>query len=81
MAEAFGMGVPFIAKIDIEGFESDLFSANTQWLADTFVVFIEPHDWLLPGKCTSRSFQAAMGEEDYEIYLSGEILTYIRREG
>jgi len=81
MAEAFGMGVPFIAKIDIEGFESDLFSANTQWLADTFVVFIEPHDWLLPGKCTSRSFQAAMGKEDYEIYLSGEILTYVRREG
>lgn len=37
-------GVPFIAKIDIEGLEKDLFSKNTGWLADTFVVHIELHD-------------------------------------
>ena len=79
MADAFAEGVPFIAKVDIEGFESDLFSSNTEWLRDTFVVFIEPHDWLLPGQLTSRSFQQALGKEDYEIYISGEILTYIRR--
>jgi FkbM family methyltransferase len=79
MAEVFAQGVPFIAKIDIEGFESDLFSTNTEWLSKTYVVFLEPHDWLLPGQCTSRTFQAALGREDYEIYISGELLTYIRR--
>jgi FkbM family methyltransferase len=79
MAQAFQGGVPFIAKVDIEGFESDLFRENTEWLAETFVVFIEPHDWLFPQKNTSRTFQAAMGTQDYEIYLNGEILTYVRR--
>src|SRR5579871_1852566 len=79
MAEAFEGGRPFIAKVDIEGFEGDLFSSNTEWLAETFVVFIEPHDWLLPDQGSSRSFQAAMGREDYEIYISGEVLTYVRR--
>lgn len=79
MAEAFGDGVPFMVKVDIEGFESDLFASNTEWLKDASVVFIEPHDWLFPDQGTTRSFQAAMGSEDYEIHLSGEILTYIRR--
>jgi hypothetical protein len=52
MAEAFEGGVPFIAKVDIKGFEGDLFSANTEWLKESFVVFIEPHDWLLPDQGT-----------------------------
>ena len=29
--------------------------------------------------CTSQSFQAALGKENYEIYISGENLAYIRR--
>jgi len=73
-------GVPFIAKVDIEGFEGDLFSQNTEWLAETYVVFIEPHDWMMPGQNTSKSFQAAMGREDYEIYIEGDQLTYVRRD-
>jgi FkbM family methyltransferase len=79
MEDAFIEGEPFIAKVDIEGFEADLFSDNTDWIAKTFVVFIEPHDWMMPERGTSRSFQAAMGREDFEIYLAGEMLTYIRR--
>jgi len=81
MADAFAKvagGIPFIAKIDIEGFESDLFSANVEWLNDVSMVIIEPHDWMLPGKKTSRSFQAAMGRHDFEIFISGENLIYIR---
>jgi FkbM family methyltransferase len=81
MADAFAKvadGIPFIAKIDIEGFESDLFSANVEWLNDVSMVIIEPHDWMLPGKKTSRSFQAAMGQHDFEIFISGENLIYIR---
>jgi FkbM family methyltransferase len=71
-------GVPFIAKIDIEGFESDLFSGNVGWLDETFVVFIEPHDWMLPGRGTSRSFQREMGRRDFELLIRGENLTYVR---
>jgi FkbM family methyltransferase len=81
MAQAFAKvadGIPFIAKIDIEGFESDLFSANVEWLKDVYTVIIEPHDWMLPGKKTSQSFQAALGRHDFEIFISGENLIYVR---
>jgi hypothetical protein len=81
MKEAFSRipnGMPFIAKVDIEGFESDLFSQATEWLSETFVVHIEPHDWMMPGKGTSLTFQRAMAEHKYEMFLAGEILTYVR---
>ncbi|MEH2515738.1 FkbM family methyltransferase [Bradyrhizobium sp. AZCC 1610] len=81
MQEAFSTiknGVPFIAKVDIEGFESDLFSDNTEWLAETTVVHIEPHDWMMPGKGTSLSFQKAIAAHSYELFLASEIITYVR---
>ena len=81
MTEAFGKvpnGTPFIAKIDIEGFESDLFAANVEWLQAVFAVFIEPHDWMLPGAATSRNFQRVMGNSNFEIFINGENLLYVR---
>lgn len=81
MTEAFReveAGVPFIAKIDIEGFEDDLFSRNLEWLDEVSIVYVEPHDWLLPGKKTSRSFQRAMGARDFDLFISGENLVYVR---
>lgn len=71
-------GALFIVKVDIEGFENDLFSENLDWLKQAFAVFIEPHDWLLPGKYTSRSFQKAMASEVFELFLRGENLMYVR---
>ncbi|WP_024343119.1 FkbM family methyltransferase [Bradyrhizobium japonicum] len=81
MQQAFASvprGTPFIAKIDIEGFEQELFSKNTEWLADLAVVHIEPHDWMVPGKGTSLSFQKAIANFDFELFLAGEVLTYVR---
>ena len=81
MAEAFASvkdGVPYIAKIDIEGFESDLFSANVEWLNEVYMVIIEPHDWMLPGMKSSRSFQSAISRHEFEIFISGENLIYVR---
>jgi FkbM family methyltransferase len=72
-------GVPLIVKIDIEGFESDLFGDNLAWLDATFAVFIEPHDWMEPSKRTSRAFQRAFGERNFNIYVRGENLLYVRR--
>ncbi len=65
-----------IAKIDIEGFESDLFAANTSWIDDAVVILIELHDWLLPGQKSSLSFQKALAQHDFEVVLSGENLIY-----
>src|SRR5262249_23765471 len=47
----------FLMKVDIEGFESDLFSANTEWIGATSIIVVEPHDWMLPGEHSSRSMQ------------------------
>lgn len=72
-------GVLLLVKIDIEGFEEDLFSENLEWINETFAIIIEPHDWLFPGKQISRNFQSALGTGDFEIFLNGgENLVYVR---
>ncbi len=76
--EAHDAGDLFLVKVDIEGFEAQLFEDNLAWLDDVRVVMIEPHDWLLPGAGTSRNFQRAMLERRFEMVISGENLVYIR---
>jgi FkbM family methyltransferase len=71
-------GKLFIAKIDIEGFEKDLFSSNLDWIAQAFVIYIEPHDWMLPGEGSSGPFQIALASRGFEVYIAGENLTYVR---
>jgi FkbM family methyltransferase len=71
-------GELFLVKVDIEGFESDLFSSNLEWLAEPKVVLVEPHDWMLPGRGSSLSFQKAMAAHDFEVLISGENLIYVR---
>ena len=71
-------GELFIAKIDIEGFEKDLFSSNLGWIDRAAMVIIEPHDWMLPGQQSSATFQRAMGSRDFELFISGENLIYVR---
>jgi hypothetical protein len=81
MGDAFNEvanGKAFIAKIDIEGFENDLFAKNLEWLDSVSAVFIEPHDWRFPGQHTSRAFQCAMGCRDFHLFLVGENLLYVR---
>jgi FkbM family methyltransferase len=70
-------GAPFIAKIDIEGFESDLFATNTGWIDDMVLVLIEPHDWMKPGQFSSANFQREMGKRGYELFINGENLIYV----
>lgn len=65
-------GCPFFAKIDIEGFEGDLFSRNTEWLATVFALFIEIHDWMMPGMKTSQTMQRAVAQHDFEMFISSE---------
>ncbi|MBX7539941.1 FkbM family methyltransferase [Qipengyuania sphaerica] len=81
--ECVGMvenGELFAVKIDIEGFEDDLFAANTDWLDCAKLVYIEPHDHIFPERATSRNFQAEMGRRDFDLLIKGENLIYVRRE-
>jgi FkbM family methyltransferase len=70
----------FIVKIDIEGFEADLFAENTDWLTSAPVIMIEPHDWIASPERSSRSFQRTIGSLDYDLLISGDNLIYVRRE-
>jgi FkbM family methyltransferase len=63
---------PFLIKIDIEGFESDLFSANTEWVDRFPVIIIELHDWMLPGDCNSRNFLQVIAGRSRDFLLRGE---------
>ncbi len=68
----------FLVKIDIEGFEDDLFANNADWVDEAEIIIIEPHDWLFPGKGTSRNFQKAIASRSFEVLISGDSLIYFR---
>ncbi len=63
---------PFIIKIDIEGFESNLFEKNTEWIDRFPLLSIELHDWMLPGQANSRNFLKAISARDRDFVFSGE---------
>lgn len=63
---------PFIIKIDIEGFEDDLFMKNTEWVDLFPVIIIELHDWMLPGKGTSNNFLKRISRSNRDFVYIGE---------
>lgn len=71
---------PFIVKIDIEGFESELFSGNTDWVNEFPVLIIEMHDWLFPGQRTSASFLKTIAQLDRDFVYLGENVFSIRND-
>ncbi len=73
-----GDAMVFLVKIDIEGFERDLFASNLDWLENAAAVIIEPHDWLFPGRGTSANFQKAFADRGFEILVWDENLFYFR---
>lgn len=71
---------PFIVKIDIEGFESELFSGNTDWINEFPVLIIEMHDWLFPGQRTSAHFLKTISQLDRDFVYLGENVFSIRND-
>ena len=65
-------------KIDIEGFEDDLFATNVEWVDEADVIIVEPHDWMLPDRHASHNFQRVLGRQSFDVMISGENLIYIR---
>jgi len=64
--------VPFIVKIDIEGFEDNLFSENVDWVDRLRLVVIELHDRLFPGEGRSRTFLQVAVERNRGFVQVGE---------
>jgi FkbM family methyltransferase len=63
---------PFIAKIDIEGGEAELFSRDTDWVDEFPLLIIELHDWLLPGSANSSNFLKCVAARNRDFVYSGE---------
>jgi FkbM family methyltransferase len=60
--------VPLIAKIDIEGFETDLFQSNSDWVKEFPLIVFEQHDWLFAWRGTAHAIYRALtnfGPRDY----------------
>src|SRR5262245_51741789 len=70
--------VPFIAKIDIEGAELDLFQEPTVWVDRFPLLIVELHDWLLPKQRTSASFLRCVAQRDRDFVHLGENVFSIR---
>jgi FkbM family methyltransferase len=63
---------PFICKIDIEGSETKVFAANTDWMRQFPCIVIELHDWLKPFRRRSASFLRAALANDFDFVTRGE---------
>ena len=74
---------PYLIKIDIEGYEKNLFIDNYEWLDKFKIVIIELHDWMLPTEGNSFNFLRALTDimvkkKKRDLILSGENLISIR---
>lgn len=48
--------IPFIVKIDIEGYEQELFSSNIDWIDNIPVIIIELHDGCFHHRINLKTF-------------------------
>jgi FkbM family methyltransferase len=81
VAEKLAQGYePFVAKIDIEGGEAELFSRDTDWVERFPLLIIELHDWLLPRGRTSHAFLRCIAALDRDFVQLGENVFSIANE-
>lgn len=64
--------MPFIIKIDIEGFESNMFVRNTEWIDLFPILVIELHDWMLPKQANSQAFLQEISRRNRDFIYKGE---------
>lgn len=68
---------PYLVKIDIEGFEQDLFERETSWIDRFSFIVIELHDWMLLDKFTSKNFLREISKRDRNfIYKNENIFSF-----
>ncbi len=75
---------PFLIKIDIEGFEKDLFQENIEWMNKFKVIIVEIHDWMVPSKSISASFISSLNKtmkiKKRDLIINGENLISVRND-
>ncbi|MCW1383970.1 FkbM family methyltransferase [Novosphingobium sp. KCTC 2891] len=71
-------GEPFVCNIDVEGFEKDLFAANTRWIDRFQLIIVEPHDWRSPGDGISANLQREMASRRFDMFIKDSAIHYLR---
>jgi len=72
---------PFIAKFNIEGFESELFSGHTEWIESFPIIIVGLHDYMLPGQGSSNKFLRRISTEDRDFLPMFENVVSIANGG
>jgi FkbM family methyltransferase len=67
-------GWPWIVKLDIEGAQEELFSANTGWVGDADLIILELDDWQFPWRASAQSFFAALAAHKFDYLIRGELI-------
>lgn len=71
---------PLIVKLDIEGAQAPLFSANTGWVARTDLITLELDDWQFPWQGSSHSFFRCLALHPFDYLLHHESIFCFRDE-
>lgn len=69
---------PLIVKLDIEGSQAHLFSANTDWVGRTDLITLELDDWLFPWQGTSHHFFRCLSQYPFDYLLHKESIFCFR---
>ena len=67
-------------KIDIEGFEDDLFAQNIEWVDEFSVIIIETHDRFFPKMAKSKNFLKVISGLDRDFVHRGENIFSIKNQ-
>jgi FkbM family methyltransferase len=74
-------GRPWIVKLDIEGAQDELFSQNTDWVAEAELIILEPDDWAFPWSGSTVNFFRALSQHRFDYLLDGELVLCFRHRG
>lgn len=70
--------IPFLLKIDIEGYEKELFNIKDNFVEDFKIVIVEPHDWLYPGEMTSKNLICNLSGQNRDFLILNENILSIK---
>jgi FkbM family methyltransferase len=71
-------GSPWIVKLDIEGAQREVFSANTEWVTRTDLIILELDDWQFPWAATGDAFFKALSAHKFDYVVDGELILAFR---
>jgi FkbM family methyltransferase len=67
-----GSSAPLLVKIDIEGFEVQLFRSNSEWTSGIPLIVFESHDWLFHWRGTAHAILSVLCKDPRDYLQKGE---------